>query len=382
MSSCAGKRSVCGKDIMEKGYYGKEPFDLKLTVLRLVRNLPGLIAATLAGTLVFGGGYYCKNVLLQGEKEYSAVSVYKVEYVDEPSKSGDYYINEMTWNTYVHSTDFLDAVMNHLMADTAAYDFWYVQSREHLSGMIEAKLDSDLHVPSTIVTTELSGWSVLVAAAVEETMAQEFAEGNREIAAIHVMTPAEAAVEVLPDVRPMRAFVLSAILSGFFAVTVFLILEIGSADIWLPAVLRRRYGLAAAGTLKSRELSSNLAYRFAGKKRAALCAADEHTDIAEVGNALKNVMDGVMEGVMDDVMETEWIPMPQPLFNGESARTLREMDGVLLVVRAGSHAGKPLERVLEYFTEQDIQVTAALLWEADEWLIRAYYNLSKGNKVE
>lgn len=359
---------------MWEGYYGKEPFDLKLTVLRLVRNLPRLIAATLAGALVFGGGYYCKNVLLRGEKEYSAVSVYKVEYVDDPSKSGDYYINEMTWNTYVHSTDFLDAVMNHLMEDTVSYDFWYVQSREHLSGMIEAKLDSDLHVPSTIVTTELSGWSVLVAAAVEETMTQEFVEGNREIAVIHVMTPAEAAVEVLPDVRPIRAFALSAILSGFFAVTVFLILEIGSADIWLPAVLRRRYGLAAAGTLQSRELSSNLAYRFAGKKRIALCAADGHTDIAKAGNALKNVMDGVMDA--------EWIPMPAPLFNGESAEALRGMDGILLVVKAGSHAGKPLERVLEYFTEQDIRVTAALLWEADEWLIRAYYNLSKWEQVE
>ena len=43
---------------MREGYYGKEPFDLRLTALRMLRNLNQIIVFTLAGTLVFGGGYY------------------------------------------------------------------------------------------------------------------------------------------------------------------------------------------------------------------------------------------------------------------------------------------------------------------------------------
>ena len=67
---------------MWEGYYGKEPFDLRLTALRFLKNLDKIIVVTLAGTLIFGGGYYVKNVLLRGEVYYSAQSTYKVEYSD------------------------------------------------------------------------------------------------------------------------------------------------------------------------------------------------------------------------------------------------------------------------------------------------------------
>ena len=36
--------------------YGKEPFDLRLMCLRLCRNLWKILAVTVVGTLLFGGG--------------------------------------------------------------------------------------------------------------------------------------------------------------------------------------------------------------------------------------------------------------------------------------------------------------------------------------
>lgn len=45
--------------------YGKEPFDLRLEVLCLCRNLWKILAVTVLGAVLFGGGYYVKNVLLQ-----------------------------------------------------------------------------------------------------------------------------------------------------------------------------------------------------------------------------------------------------------------------------------------------------------------------------
>ena len=54
---------------------------------------------------------------------------------------------------------------------------------------------------------------------------------------------------------------------------------------------------------------------------------------------------------------------------------MREADGLLLVVKAGKRAGKHLEYELEYLKTQEIGVSAVLLWEADEWLIRTYYML-------
>ncbi len=99
---------------MWEGSYGKEPFDLRLTVLRLLACADRILLLTLAGTLLFGGGYYVKNVLLRQEKQYGITSVYRVEYaVEEEKDVGTVYINEMSWNTYLHSQEFLDAVMEY-----------------------------------------------------------------------------------------------------------------------------------------------------------------------------------------------------------------------------------------------------------------------------
>ncbi|MDE7114597.1 MAG: hypothetical protein K2O57_10545, partial [Acetatifactor sp.] len=76
-----------------------------------------------------------------------------------------------------------------------------------------------------------------------------------------------------------------------------------------------------------------------------------------------------------DIGQIEWVAVPTPLLSPETAETLREADGVLLVVEAGLHVGRHLEYVLEFLTAQDISVTAALLWNADETLLRCYYLL-------
>ena len=94
--------------------YGKEPFDLRLMCLRLCRNLWKMLAVTVVGTLLFGGGYYVKNVLLQPDPGYAASSTYKVEYKENPNAAGAYYINEATWNTMIHTGEFLDGVEKHL----------------------------------------------------------------------------------------------------------------------------------------------------------------------------------------------------------------------------------------------------------------------------
>ena len=90
--------------------YGKEPFDLRLLLLRLGRNLWKILALTILGTVLFSGGYYVKNVLLQPDPGYAASSTYKVEYVENPNAAGAYYINEATWNSLLHTGEFLDGV--------------------------------------------------------------------------------------------------------------------------------------------------------------------------------------------------------------------------------------------------------------------------------
>ena len=359
---------------MWRGYYGKEPFDLRLTFLRLLRRLPFVAAVTLLGTLVFGGGYYVKNVLLQGDRTYAATSVYHVEYaVENQQDIANVYINEVSWNTYMQSEMFLDAVEGHL--ERSGGDTALVSGRE-LAAMIRAQVLSDLRMPSTVITSDSPEKSVEIARAVEAAMTGELADSIGEIASIALVDPGSEAEEVVRDVRPGRAFALSAVLSCFFAMVLLLLKETGDDSIWLPGSVWKRYGIKCAGTIESRELAENLHYFFPGEKSQgqsreetsgkgiAVCAVQEEVDEAEVLERLK--------AVCPDIVDKRWFTVPSPLREPRTARQLREAEGILLAVKAGSHAGRAFERVLEYLGQQDCQVTPAILWQADERLLRSY----------
>ena len=330
----------------------KEPFDLRLTVLRMIRNFPVIAGVTLMGILVFGGGYFVKNVLLNRNTTYETNSTYRVSYVEEPSKAGDYVINEMTWNTYVDSQEFQNAVLTHLSVTDVDME---------LASMIDIRLESDVHVPITVVTAESEELTLQLAQAVEQTMVKDFVETNEQIGKIEVITPALEVWEVVPDVRPLRAVVLSGILSCFFVVIFLLLKELSDNSIWLPATLRKRYGLKVLGTVNSPDFEANLDYIMGTGKTIAVCAVDSEVDPTEVIR------------VLAEKQNREWIPVPAPMLCPESSHVMRDAEGVLLVVKAGKYAEKTLDYVMEYLLTQDIPVAAALLWDADEWLIRMYY---------
>lgn len=346
-------------------FYGKEPFDGKLTVLRLIRNLWWVAAVTLAGTLVFGGGYYVKYVLLGPQPQHRAVSRYYVEYaVEEEKDVGVVHINETSWNTYVDTREFLDALRLYLPDGVEATD-------EELKACLEAVLASDLRVVATTVTTDSPERSLVIAEAVEQAMTLEFPKGVREITGIRLIDQAESVEEVLPDVRPVRAFVLSAILSLFFGVVVFLLKETGEDSIWLPALMEKRYGLKSVGTLEDPGFVANMDYLFKEKENVALCLAQSSIDPDKVLEALggKGLKQPGTRG------QGQWLVVQIPAFCPEDTGILRQADGILLVLQAGRHAAGQLEYVKEYLERQDCTITAVLLWQADEWLIRRYYFL-------
>ena len=56
-----------------------------------------------------------------------------------------------------------------------------------------------------------------------------------EITRIKVLDHGDLAEAVVPDVRPVRAVILAAVLSLFFVVVIFLLWELSRDSIWLPA---------------------------------------------------------------------------------------------------------------------------------------------------
>ena len=369
--------------------YGKEPFDLRLLLLRLGRNLWKILVLTILGTVLFGGGYYVKNVLLQPAPGYAASSTYKVEYVENPNAAGAYYINEATWNSLLHTGEFLDSVETHLQeaaerGETGAAAV-LEQGRDRWIKALSAALPSDFSIPVTKATTQDPGESIALAHAAEETMCGEFAESMPEITRIKVLDRGDHAEAVVPDVRPVRAVILAAVLSLFFVVVIFLLWELSRDSIWLPATLRRRYGLRSLGTVESVGFAENVKYLLekADAHKIAVCGALPEADPQEAVDRLRELQptDSEQSTGSEQIagrvqpIDREWIAVPSPLLCPESAETLREADVVLLAVPAGATVGKRLEAVLEYLTAQDCRVDGAFLWNADETLIRSYYFL-------
>ena len=352
-----------------KGYYGEEPFDLRLAVLRLFCRLPFLAGAVLLGTLLLGGGYYVKNVLLREENPYAVTSVFRVEYhVEEEKDVGTVFINEASWNTYIHSEMFLEW-MEACLKEQGGPE----TGAQVLQEMLRANLATDLRLPSVTVTGPSPEECVAVAQAVETVMTGELARQIREIASVMVVDPGDQALEVVPDVRVGRAVALGAVLSCFAVLTAVLLKEAGDDSIWLPSSLGRRYGLNCVGTLESRELWENLRYHFGcpgqedsfWERRIAVCPVQEGLDSA-----------GVLEGLWrawGQEGQCCWTALPSPQGSPQVCRELREAEGILLAVGAGCSGGRQVALVLSYLEQQDCQVTAAILWNADEKLIRRYY---------
>ncbi len=351
---------------MWEASYGKEPFDLRLTVLRMMARWKQIVLFTLAGTLMLGGFYYILKQIQYGETQYKAESTYRIEYTIDSEKLEQAfitYINEYTWNTYIRAEEFLAEVQDYLVSGD-----WAELGQDELKAVASCAMESDWRVLRVTTVTENPEKSVAIAHAIEKTMTEKFSERISEVDSIRVIDSAGEAEEIVPDIRMVRAFILAAVLSLFFTLAVLLLKEIGADSLWLPATLRHRYGLKVLGTVESRDLSQNIKFFFEGKEEVALCTVQESINPVEVAEALK------------EKWERQLVLVPAPILCPESVEVLRKTSGIMLVVEAGEHAGKQLEYVLEFLEQQECKVTAVLLWNADERLLRNYYRFVRAEK--
>lgn len=340
-------------------HYEKEPLDLRLLLLRLWKQGWIVLLATVMGTLVFGGGYYLKNVLLP-PAQYAAMSLYEIEYRLDPVANstvdrGYTYINAETWNRWMTTKEFLDLVYDNLEGTGEAQI-----DRETMKSYLSAELLTDLRMPDTIVTTPDAGLSLRLAAAVEESMV-DFAAAQNGIEEIRVVDPAVETTSV-NSARPLNACILSAVLTCFLTTAVLLLKELGQDGLWLPAELTKRYGLKAMGTEQSRFLAENVKYLLGDLRSIGVLPVGD----VDSGEAVRVLQEAAPK-------DAQWLALPEAMQHPEICERIRTLDGLVLAVKAGPRMGKRLEAVLELLDTQDCHISAALLWKADEKLIGRYY---------
>ncbi len=348
-----------------KNGYGKEPFDLKLTVLRVLRNLPMLIVCTVIGTLVLGGAYYLKTIVFRPTITYEAVATLQAEYSDPDWVEHDLYLNAVTMKTWLFSKQFREPLMKH-------YEEVNTQgialTDADLDQMLSSNMRSDLRIFETICTSENPKLAEDLSAALEITMVEDFPGMFHGVSSIEVMNPG-VAKETEYDVRPVRAFELAGVLSVLFVFGFFLLGELGDDSIWLPTTLKTRYGLKVAGAMDDPMTGENLKYIYKdASKPCYVLPMTGEVDALEGCKLLKESL-GKDEESVYALPATELLP--------EGLEEAKAAGGVLLLVPSGKHVGKRLEYELELLATREIPVLAAVLTEVDEKLLLFYYNLKR-----
>ena len=332
--------------------YAKEPFDLKLFVLRSAKLIHWILISAVIGALSIGGIYYLKNVTLGGQIPYKVTQKFDVEFALNPDTGTEYsYYVAYTWNDWVKSDAFTEGLAKYLPEDV---------SLEESIGLYEMTLPADVRNPYLIVKHADSKTAALLSEALAKEMVRFFG-AQQEIEEITVIDVDGPAPE-FRDIRTFRAVVLGAVVGTFFALFAIAFKMILDEGIFVPETFTYRYQIPVVGYLDeegklSKETTAGLSYLFKGMSKIGVTAVEPEIDLAGWGK------------VSEDVQA---VCLPSVLQVPESLEYLRENEGNLLLVQAGIGNGKAVETVLYLCKMHDVKITAAILIGADKNLIEAY----------
>lgn len=349
--------------------YGREPFDFRLFMLRLLKKAWVLLLAAVLGALLIGGPYFLVKVTFGPAKEYEAVTDFYIDYAVQETGEMYTYINSHTWNQLMKDDVFTDKIlagMSGILQDKplqegavaalgkeAEISLEEIEqaagiTKKELQGYLYATMLSDTRIVTTTVTTNSPELTMKVNGALIQAM-YSFGKEQKEIADVRILQEPTEAELVIADVRTFRACMLGAVIFVFLTALYLLFYYILDDAIYIPSTFERRYGIPMLGTIHSPEIKI-LAGKLL-KEKPVLASVYGEEDLNEVSRALEE------QGI-----ETAGICKVE-----EEPET-----AVLLVVKAGVHNGKQIEKVLDFCKKCEITVQAALLWDADEKLIRAY----------
>jgi len=333
-------------------YYGNEPMDLKLLALRFGKKCWIFLITSLLGILLTGGPYFLIHVVFGPARQYEAVTDIYVNYAKMSSGAEYTYFNQNTWTQLMQDDVFTDKILAALGSNPGI-------DKETLKKDISATMLSDTRIVTTTVRTGNTELTMKINKAVIQAFC-EFAGEQKEIAGIKILQKPAKAELVTVDVRTLRACMLGLVIFdavAFFYLLLYMILD---DSVYLPAAFEKRYQIPMIGTIHSRELKLMAKQFFT--KPPLLITADSDVELGDVKNAL--LLHSVETGVCIDM-------------SGEFVETIREQiqasGELLLVVKAGAHNGRMIEKTMEICSKCGCPVRAALLWEADEKLIRTYY---------
>lgn len=328
----------------------QEGIDFKWMILLLFKKIWMVILAAVVGAVIFGGGYFCIKVLWGPAKEYAALSRYYIEFVNDKAK--DYY-NAYTWNDFMVSDPILEYTMALLPED---------MDKQFVKEAIVAKIEADVRVLTTTVTTKDPSLTLLIAQATEQSLIH-FAQEVKEIDEIRVIKEAETEL-VKVDLYTLRATIYGAVGGAIITFLLLMYWLIMDQSVYLPKDFEKRYFYPVLGTLmkgkqgkNAEELLENLAF-ICKEGQFALLAIHKQDlgplqEICEICN-----------------QELKW---KGKLSICEGYEELRSKTGIVLAIKYGNQDLPMVNHTIEQLKKQNGTIVGAVIYQADAKMMKRYY---------
>lgn len=338
--------------------FAKETIDYKLFWLRFAKKIWLVAVATILGALLVGGPYYFVNVTIGEGPSYKIVSEYYLDYAEDGSGATYDYFNYYTWSEIADTDEFIGILREELPEEMFA-------SADTLRKYTDATVESDTRYLMTTVLTEHPDKTVEIARAMEKAILK-FADGQKEFTSVKVVTAPVDAEKTYPDVRPVRAVILGAVLGLFVGLVGVCAYIICDSSIFLPNMVEKRYKIKALGCQEFSESKNNICYAMESAKTLAIVGAGD-LDCDKASDAKKYIQE-----ILTDKCEV--VLMKEDVISGEfDFEKLRKFDRVIFLIKAGGKNGKKIERAIEQIRRQDVNLAGAFLFGEDKWLIKRYY---------
>ena len=338
--------------------FAGETMNYKLFWLRFIKKIWLIAGAVILGALVVGVPYYLVNVTFGSGASYRMVTEYYLDYAEDGSGKTYDYFNYYTWSEILDTDEFIEILKSELPEGD-------LHEADILRAYTDATVESDTRYMTTTVQTELANKTAQITRSLEKAILV-FGENQKELQEVRIVTQPMEAEKTYPDVRPVRATVLGAVLGLFVAVIGISISIVTDSSVHLPDFLEKRYAVKALGCKSFSESKNNVRYLEKKDNRFAVLL-DNPANLEMAKEVLNTIKGYATEAVEIQLIEKSVL---NESFDFDA---IREYKVVVLLVEAGAHNGTYIERIIEQLKRQDVSVSGAFLYNEDEKLIKRYY---------
>lgn len=384
--------------------YSKERVDIRLMFFVSLRRFRFVIYGLCIGAILFGGLYYLSKNVINGQTMYSSSAEVYLEYTDA-MQIENIYINQHTWETLIYNDVISKAAQESL-------------GREIPIEEAEAKITGTLRTDVRVVVVTATSTSPLDSQQLANAYAEgvkEFAPELKEIDDAKIITLAKEGRKVGFEDRTWAMCITGAIVGFVLSLLGVLAYFVWDTSIYLPSTTEERYGLKALGitTDKMRKYNLDSDESYLGHMSMKENKKTEfyrqwlevnyikftkgYKKIAVVGTSLQDNTDYVInhlnciiksereneifkidccEIMKEDAYfsspEYELVTPGSVNADPKAAVTAAECDAVIVLIKAGDHNGRLVERALDLLRAQDANVIGTILYDVNSALIKRY----------